>query len=172
MKIKRFLCALLAASMLFCLAACGDKTPDGSETTTFVAPADKTFPWPDNAFFADIPAVAEYVKNIKQTQNDQGYVYEITVDEIDYKTFREYIEKLEDAGFGIYKVSPLSDMTTEDMLPEKLAEDKFNASWQGNRRGVYVAAFWYGDEYYEKYGLPEDSNLRLTFYTYNAFNID
>lgn len=164
---KKIICALLAASLLFCFAGC-NKNLGGDETTV----VEKTFTWPEDAFFKDIPAPGGKIKNFNDSKNDKGYIYEISVDEIDYEEFCEYIAKLEGAGFGIYKSSPLSSLETEDVLPEKPADGIYNATWSGNRRGVYVAAFWYGDEYYEKYDLPKDSNVRLTFYTYNAFDID
>ncbi len=167
---KKIICAVLAAVLVLCFAGCSKD--DAPEETTVVLPEDKTFPWPDNAFFKDIPGPDGEIKNFKESNNDKGYIYEVVADGMDYKEFCEYIAQLEQAGFGIYKSSPLSDLKTEDVLPEKLGKDAHNASWSGNRRGVYVAAFWYGDEYYEKYDLPKDNNVRLTFYTYNAFNID
>lgn len=172
---KKILCALLAVSLVFGLAACGgNDTPETTtQPTTVVLPQDKTFPWPDNALFGDVPALKEQVEFYKENKNDKGYTYEFAVNGVSYDEFRTYIAKLEDAGFGIYKDSLLDTIKTSDVLPEKLAEGKYNAVWSGNRRGLYVAAFWYGDEYYENNGLAQSYNVRLTFYTYNAFeNID
>ncbi len=160
---KKLLCIILALCTILCLAACGGKNEPENPHDAY------TEQWPDNAFFADIPAIADEISRYKESQNDRGYVYEITLDKMDYKDFCKYIAKLEKAGFGIYKATPLSTLKTEDMLPEKLADGIFNATWSGNRRGVYVAAFWYGDKYYEEHDLPQDANVRLTFFTYNAF---
>lgn len=169
---KKLLCVLLAGSLVFGLAACGGDDSSEStepETTTVVLPQDKTFPWPDNALFGDVPAIKEQVEYYKDNKNDKGYTYEFAANDISYDEFRAYIASLEEAGFGIYKDSLIDTVETADVLPEKLAEGKNNAVWSGNRRGLYVAAFWYGDEYYEANGLEQSYNVRLTFYTYNAF---
>ncbi len=153
--------------MVLCLAACGDKTPDVSDESTVAQPG---YTWPDGALFGDVPGPKERVDSFESKKNDEGYVYEITVKDISYEDFRAYILELEKAGFEIYDPSGLGLAKTEDRLPEKLGEDVFNASWAGDRRGLYIAAFWFGDEYYEKHDLAQDVNLRLTFYTYNAFD--
>ncbi len=169
---KKIICMLLAGLFVFGLAACGgDETPETTEkeTTTVLMPDEKTFPWPDNALFGDVPAIKDRVEYYKDNKSDKGYTYEFAVNGISYDEFRTYIAELEKAGFGIYKDSLLDTVTTADVLPEKLADGKSNASWSGNRRGLYIAAFWYGDEYYEANGLEKSYNVRLTFYTYNAF---
>ena len=170
---KKLLCAVLAGALVFGLAACsGDDTPETTtqpEPTTVVLPQDKTFAWPDNALFGDVPAIKERVEYYRENKNDKGYTYEFAANGISYDEFRAYIAALEEAGFSIYKDSLLDTIKTADVLPEKLAEGKNNVVWSGNRRGLYVAAFWYGDEYYEANGLEQSYNVRLTFYTYNAF---
>ncbi len=165
---KKILCIILAAAAIISLAACSGKPSDGSaadETTTAAA----ELVWPNNAFFKDIPSVGNNITFYNEEKNDKGYTYTFFADELDYDDFCKYIAELEKAGFSVYKESLLSTIKTEDMLPKKLEDGTYNASWIGNRRGVYVAAQWYGDEYYEKNNLPEDSNVRLVFYTYNAF---
>lgn len=168
---KKILCLLLAGSLLFSLAACGEKNKPETTTqpTTVVLPQDKRFAWPDNALFGDVPGIREEFEFYNENKNDKGYTYEFATSGVSYDEFRTYIAKLEEAGFGIYKDSLLDTIKTSDVLPEILAEGKFNAVWSGNRRGLYVAAFWYGDEYYENSGLTKSYNVRLTFYTYNAF---
>jgi|GEM_PF-6184116 len=164
---KKILCILLALVSIVSLAACSKDPTDGSiETTT-----EETYTWPDNVFFKDIPAIDGKINFYKDDKNDQGYTYTFFADELDYDDFRKYIAELEEAGFSVYKKSLLSTNTTEDMLPKKLEDGTYNASWIGNRRGVYIAAQWYGDEYYKENNLPEDNNVRLTFYTYNPFDI-
>lgn len=163
---KKILCIILALISVVSLAACSkdpgeEQAPQAADTK-----ADK---WPDNAFFKDIPSVGDNITFYNEDKNEKGYTYTFFADEMDYDDFRAYIAKLEEAGFAIYDTSVLSTKKTEDLLPEKLEDGTFNASWLGKRRGVYVAAQWYGDEYYKANDLPEDSNLRLVFYTYNAF---
>ncbi len=166
-SMKKFLCVILAVASVMSLAACTEKPTDaGAETTT----ASSASPmWPDNAFFKDIPSVGDNITFYNDDKNEKGYTYSFAADGMDYDDFRSYIAELEKAGFSVYKTSPLSTVTTEDMLPEKLDDGTYNASWIGNRRGIYVAAQWYGDEYYAQNNLPADNNVRLVFYTYNAF---
>ena len=165
---KKLLCALLAFSMVFCLAACGEETPDVSPTeTTKKAPG---FDWPDNLLFGDVPGPVDRVDLYNEKKNDRGYIYEFAVRDMNYEDYRAYILELEKAGFEIYDPSGLGLVKTEDRLPEKLVEDTFNSSWAGSRKGLYVATFWFGDEYYEKHDLADDVNFRMTFYTYNAFD--
>ena len=165
---KKLLCIILAAVAVASLAACSEKPTTGN-TANDSAVTTKPFTWPDNVFFKDIPSVGDTITMYNEDKNDKGYTYTFFADEIDYDDFRDYIKDLEKAGFSVYKKSLLSTNTTEDMLPKKLEEGTYNASWIGNRRGIYVAAQWYGDEYYEQNNLPKDSNVRLTFYTYNVF---
>lgn len=169
---KKILCVLLAAAVLFSLAACGDNSKSDETTTqptTVVLPQDKRFPWPDNALFGDVPGIKDSFEYYSENKTDKGYTYEFAANGVSYDEFRAYIAELEGAGFSIYKKSLLDTITTADVLPESLAEGKHNAVWSGNRRGLYLAAFWYGDEYYEANGLEKSYNVRLTFYTYNAF---
>ena len=153
--------------MVFCLAACGDKTPEVSNESTTKAPG---YAWPDNVLFGDVPGPAERVDVYNEKKNEQGYVYEFAVKDMSYEDYRTYVFDLEKAGFKIYDPSGLGLVRTEDRLPKMLGEDVFNSSWAGNRRGLYVAIFWFGDEYYEKHDLAQDVNFRMTFYTYNAFD--
>lgn len=162
---KKFLCAILAVAVVFSLAACSKKPTEGNDENTTLSSSV----WPDNAFFKDIPAIDGTITLYQDNKNESGYTYSFFVDGVDYKSFCSYIAELEKAGFGIYSSSPLNTQKTEDMLPEKLDDGVYNATWLGKRRGVYVAAQWYGDEYYEANGLPADSNVRLVFYTYNPF---
>lgn len=164
---KKLLCILLALTTVISFAACSKKEP-GNETEK-IELTTPTYTWPDNVFFEDIPDVGGTITFYKDNKDDKGYTFTFFADDLDYDDFRKYVKELEKAGFSIYKPSLLSSTTTEDMLPEKLEKGTYNASWLGNRRGVYVAAQWYGDEYYEKNNLPQDSNVRLVFYTYNAF---
>lgn len=167
---KKLICILLAFSLVLCLAACGEKEPGTTQQSGESTTAHPGYAWPDNSLFGDVPGPKDYVDRYKKSKNDQGYVYEFAVEDISYEEFRAYIFELEEAGFNIYDPSGLGLAKTEDRLPKSLDEDVFNASWSGNRRGLYVAAFWFGDEYYEKHDLAQDVNLRLTFYTYNAFD--
>ena len=160
---KKLFCVILAILSIVSLAACSDK-PAETPTTEPV-----TYSWPDNALFKDVPAVCGTIYFYRENKNDQGYTYSFGADGASYKDFRNYIAELEKAGFEIYSATVLNTTKTEDILPEKLDDDTFNASWIGKRRGLYVAAQWYGDEYYEQNNLPKDSNVRLTFYTYNVF---
>ncbi len=162
---KKFLCIILALISIMSLAACSDKPKEQQP----IQPTSDSVTWPDNAFFKDIPSVGDTITLYEDSKTEKGYSYTFFADDITYDEFCAYIAKLEEAGFGVYKTSLLSSTTTEDMLPKELPEGTYNASWLGNRRGVYVAAQWYGDEYYKQNNLPEDSNVRLVFYTYNAF---
>ena len=161
---KKLLCAFLAIAAVLSLAACSS---DPSDDVTTKAPT--TYAWPDNAFFKDIPAIKDSVTLYNEEKNDQGYTYTFHVADVDYKEFCEYIANLEKSEFEIYSTSPLNTTTTKDLLPDELPDGTYNASWLGKRRGVYVAASWYGDEYYEANNLPQDNNLRIVFYTYNPF---
>ncbi len=162
---KKILCVILALVSIMSLAACSGKPEEQTAPQTNT----NAIQWPDNAFFKDIPSVGDTITFYEDNKNEQGYTYTFFADDMTYGDFRAYVAKLEEAGFSVYKESLLSTITTEDMLPEKLDEGTYNASWIGNRRGVYIAAQWYGDEYYEQNNLPQDSNVRLVFYTYNAF---
>ena len=102
-------------------------------------------------------------------KTEDGYVYTFFADGVDYKALKNYVKQLEEAGFGVYNSTPLELTKTEDLLPDKLDEGTYSAKWIGNRRGLYVAITWYADEYYEANNLPKDNNIRLYFYTYNAF---
>lgn len=166
---KKIVCTLLAVSMLFCFAACSEK-PFADNDGASGASQHDGYAWPDNALFGDVPALSEYTDGYKESKNDNGYVYEFSLDEMSYEAFRAYIAELEAAGFTIYDPTGFGLANTQERLPETLAEDVYNASWAGNRRGLYVSAFWFGDEYYEKNDLYADHNVRLTFYTYNAFD--
>ncbi len=165
---KKILCIILVAVAVASLAACSEKPTDDNASSEAAATTEPLI-WPNNAFFKDIPSVGDTITLYNEEKNDKGYTYTFFADEMDYDDFREYIAELEKAGFSVYKESLLSTIKTEDMLPKKLESGTYNASWIGNRRGVYVAAQWYGDEYYKENNLPEDSNVRLVFYTYNAF---
>ncbi|MBO5361202.1 MAG: hypothetical protein J6B25_10245 [Clostridia bacterium] len=165
---KKLLCTILAIVAVVSLAACSKK-PTNNNTANESIETTAPLNWPNNAFFKDIPSVGENITFYKEDKNDKGYTYTFFADEMDYDDFCKYIAELEKAGFSVYKESLLSTIKTEDMLPKKLENGTHNASWIGNRRGVYIAAQWYGDKYYEENNLPEDSNVRLVFYTYNAF---
>lgn len=165
---KKLLCIILAAVAVASLAACSKK-PTNDNTANESIETTEQLIWPNNAFFKDIPSVGDTITLYNEEKNDKGYTYTFFADEIDYDDFCDYIAELEEAGFSVYRPSLSSTTKTEDMLPKKLEEGTYNASWIGNRRGIYVAAQWYGDEYYEQNNLPEDSNVRLIFYTYNAF---
>ncbi|MBQ5825340.1 MAG: hypothetical protein IIW48_11120 [Clostridia bacterium] len=172
---KKFLCVILAVAAVISLAACSEKpTSDNTETKAdskveTTTETSTKLEWPDNALFKDIPSVGDNITFYNPDKNEKGYTYSFAADEMDYDDFRKYIAELEKAGFSVYKSSVLSTIKTEDLLPEKLEKGTYNATWIGNRRGVYVAAQWYGDKYYEENNLPKDSNVRLVFYTYNAF---
>ncbi len=171
---KKLLCLLMALISVLSLAACGGN--GGDEPTS--APAETTtcpegkYSWPDSKLFADIPALADFFDYYKESKNDQGYVYEFCVEDLDYKAYREYILELEKSGFKIYDPTDRGLIKTEDKLPEKLAEEKFNATWAGSKHGLYLSSFWYGDEYFAANEIEKSYNVRLTFYTYNAFDIE
>lgn len=163
---KKLLCITLAILSIVSLAACS-KEPENNQVVETKAPTVHN--WPDNALFKDIPAVHGTIGFYRENKNEQGYTYAFGSTGSDYKDFCAYIAELEKAGFEFYDMTGLNITDTEDVLPEELEEGTYNASWIGKRRGLYVAAQWYGDEYYKQNELPEDSNIRLTFYTYNAF---
>ncbi len=166
---KKLLCITLAILSIVSLAACS-KEPENNIVVETKAPS--VYSWPDTALFKDVPAVSGTIGFYRENQNDKGYTYAFGSDGVDYKGFCAYIAELEKAGFEFYDVTGLDITDTEDVLPEELEEGTYNASWLGKRRGLYISAQWYGDEYYEKNNLPKDNNVRLTFYTYNAFKLN
>ncbi len=161
---KKIICLLLAAISVVSLAAC---SKDPAPETTTKAPVEHS--WPDNALFKDVPAISGKINFYNEEKTEKGYVYTFFADGIDYKALKAYVKQLEDAGFGVYNSTPLALTKTEDLLPDELDEGTYSAKWIGNRRGLYVAINWYADEYYEANNLPKDNNVRLYFYTYNAF---
>ena len=162
---KKIICLLLAAISVVSLAACSEDPVQEAPTTTPAA----EYKWPDNALFKDVPAVSGKITFYNDEKTEDGYVYTFFADGVDYKALKNYVKQLEEAGFGVYNSTPLAITKTEDLLPDKLDKDTYSAKWIGNRRGLYVAITWYADEYYEANNLPKDSNVRLYFYTYNAF---
>lgn len=164
MNMKKIICLLLAAISVISLAACSE---DPAPETPTNAPVEHS--WPDNALFKDVPAVSGKITFYNDEKTEDGYVYTFFADGVDYKALKNYVKQLEDAGFGVYNSTPLELTKTEDLLPDKLDEGTYSAKWIGNRRGLYVAITWYADEYYEANNLPKDNNIRLYFYTYNAF---
>lgn len=164
---KKLLCAILALITVVSLAACSkDPDPTNTDVTT---KAPSAYTWPDNVLFKDVPALKDTISFYNETKDENGYVYTLFADDITYDEFCDYIDKLEKAEFNIYDTTGLNITTTDDILPDSLPEGKHNASWLGKRRGLYIAANWYGDEFYEENGLPKDSNVRIYFYTYDAF---
>jgi len=167
---KKIFCLLLAAVCVVSLAACSKKT-NGESTTATPTQAEATTVknWPYNAFFKDIPPIGGDIVSYKEGKNDQGYTYSFEVNDVDYNGLKDYVKQLEAAGFGPYSPSQLNPVKTEDMLPEVLSEGQYNAIWSGNKRGIYVSISWYADEYYQVNNLPQSCNVRLVFYSYNAF---
>ncbi len=161
---KKLICMLLVAISVFSLAAC---SKDPVEETPTKAPTVHN--WPDNALFKDVPAIGGTINFYNEEKAEEGYVYTFFADGIDYKGLKDYVKQLEAAGFSVYDSTGLNITKTEDMLPDELDEGTYSAKWIGKRRGLYVAINWYADEYYETNNLPKDSNVRLYFYTYNAF---
>ncbi len=167
---KKIICLLLAAVSVASLAACSNDSDTATTTATpEQAPAESTVITQPNELFKDVPTISGDIKFSNDDKNDKGYVYTRFVDGVDYAALKEYVSQLEDAGFSIYHANPLDTETTDDILPDTLDEGTYTAKWIGKRRGLYVAISWFADEYYEINNLPQDSNARLYFYTYNAF---
>ncbi len=170
---KKLLCIVLALVSVVSLAACSGNPTNNNETTD---PSKETvtevYTWPDNVLFKDIPSLSDNITYYNHGENENGHTFTFFADGFDYKEFCAYIKKLEDAEFNYYDLSNLDIYDTEDVLPEELEDGTFNASWIGKRRGLYVSAQWYGDEYYEENNLPKDNNVRLTFYSYDVFKLN
>ena len=165
---KKIICLLLAAVSIASLAACS-KAPADEATTAAPTQAATVKNWLYTVFFKDIPPIGGDIIRNKEESNDKGYSYTFEVNDVDYNGIKTYVNQLEAAGFSVYNSSALGTVTTADMLPDTLPEGQHNASWVGKRRGVYVALTWYADEYYIENNLTQSYNVRLVFYSYNAF---
>lgn len=171
MKMKRLVALSLSAAMLLCLTSCAGNGKPGDEDSSkhTIVTTKRVYTWPDDALFGDVPALKDNPDTYLRHENDKGYTYEFGAKDMTYAQFREYLLKLENAGFKSYDVTGFGAKGVAEQLPEKLERGKNDASWIGFRRGFYVVAGWYSEKFYTEKKLPVDSSIKLTFYTYNPF---
>ena len=159
------LAATLTLSMSAALSSCARTQPgDGIEITEF-RPSEPEYTWPENhRLFNDIPAPEQEIDTLRENKTDRGYSWEITIKKMSYAQFRAYILKLEESGFSFYDASG-TGITTDSVLPKKLASGREFASWSGHGNLLWLSANWQSNKQLKKTG--GDNNVSMTFTTYN-----
>ena len=99
-----FFCLLL---MLFCAVACGETEPKTTDV----------YPWPTDLFFSDLPPAAEKV-TISYPIAEDGSVYAVLIEQMEYTEFYAYVTTLKELGFTADPEQGLENAETPD--PETL----------------------------------------------------
>ena len=164
---KKILAVLMAAVALVSLASCGGKTKPtkGTETT---AANQLTLPGEDSKLFGSVPKPDAELTRTNTGRDSKGYVYQWEFKGMDYEGFKAYVAELKEAGFSYYSTSALAIVAKEPEFKKTAKEAGYTAGWLGMRKGLYVSAMWYGDEFFEKNKIT-GPNCRILFYTYNPF---
>lgn len=109
--------------------------------------ASKHLAWPDYAVLGGVPQVKKEVDNIDYKKDSYGELVNIYVNELSYKDFLKYVDKLIDAGYV------RSEEAAMQTLPEK-AKDGQYYTFHSRVNGKILSMMYYTDGYpYHTYDL-------------------
>lgn len=121
---KRLLWWICCLFCLCCLCGCGAKVQENAL-------------WPETEWTKDLPPFSSVVDSLYDKSKDGDCYLVISMKDVSYKEYTDYIEKVEQAGY--------TDEYAGQLIPDK--EPNSYASFISGNKGICVTINWYADKY-------------------------